>query len=188
MGYSDALPDDFDVNGFTDWANQSYQEINSYTSSELDEEFSIFKLFDPNSNFFFVKIIVRLFSDLFNFLFVPSEERLTAIQNTVTDKFAFINSVNNGIGNVQDMMNNLGNAPKINISIPQSSYTNEMHLDVVDMTWYAPYKHYGDVIITGFVYIAFIWRIYINLSNIINGNAGRIASDIEIISKSRGSD
>lgn len=40
------------------------------------------------------------------------------------------------------------------------------------MSWYAPYKAYGDLIITGFVYVFFIWRIFIKLPGIISGTSG----------------
>ena len=43
----------------------------------------ILSFLNPNSDKFIGKVIVDLFRDLFNLLFVPSEERVTAITNTV---------------------------------------------------------------------------------------------------------
>lgn len=53
------------------------------------------------------------------------------------------------------------------------------------MTWYTQFKQYGDLILTGFIYAMFFWRIYINLPNIISGVGGAVndvpaqVSDIE---------
>lgn len=38
------------------------------------------------------------------------------------------------------------------------------------MTWYEPYKVYGDTIICMFVYLGFIWHCFKNLNNIISGS------------------
>lgn len=40
---------------------------------------------------------------------------------------------------------------------------------VVDLSWYEPYKQYGDDIICAFVYLIFIWHVFKNASAIING-------------------
>ena len=59
----------------------------------------------------------------------------------------------------------------------------------MDLSWYAPYKNYGDTIIAGFIYVFFLWRIFINLPNIISGGAGSVnditiaSSDIEAYQK-----
>ena len=47
-------------------------------------------------------------------------------------------------------------------------------VNVIDLTWYAPYKQYGDVVICCFAYAFFFWRIFINLSNIISGAGGTV--------------
>lgn len=135
---------------------------------------NFFSWFNPVSDNFFGKKLIELLSDLFNFLFVPSQDRFTAIQNTVSSKFDFIESIKTGISSIKDMLNGIGNVPCITLSLKATKYTNEMNLKVIDMNWYEPYKNYGDLIITGFVYISFIWRIYIKLSAIINGSAGGV--------------
>lgn len=37
------------------------------------------------------------------------------------------------------------------------------------MSWYEPYKKYGDLVICLFVYCAYIWHIFTNASSIIGG-------------------
>ena len=40
---------------------------------------------------------------------------------------------------------------------------------VVDLSWYAPYKSYGDNVICIFAYLSFLWNIFIRLPDIIAG-------------------
>ena len=122
-------------------------------------------------------------------MFVPSEERITALTNTVSSKFDFIDSIKISIDSLIGVVNNVGNAPKLNIQLGSTKYT-ESTAAVIDFSWYAPFKSYGDLIITGFVYAGFLWRLFIKLPGIISGSAGNIEvtdGHISLISKRGGS-
>lgn len=127
---------------------------------------------DPTSDDFFGKKLIELFQDLFKFIFVPSQERIDAIVNTVKAKFEFVDSIKTAINSVKDILNNLGNAPKITLNLKATKYTEAQNTVVFDLSWYAPYKTYGDLVITGFVYLMFIWRLFVTLPNIVNGVGG----------------
>lgn len=124
---------------------------------------------NPFSENFFVYKLIELLGDLLEWLFVPSQERLQAIPNTITNKFAFIDSIKIAINSLKDMINNLGNAPTISINLGSTKYTGAMNMTVIDMRWYAPFKGHGDLIITGFFYVFYLWRLFVNISNILNG-------------------
>ena len=111
---------------------------------------------------------------MLEFLFIPSEERLTAISNTVTSKFDFIDSIKYAVNSLEDIINGVGNTPAITLTLDATKYTNSSEIKVIDLSWYERYKTYGDVILTGFIYAAFIWRIFIKLSAIIQGAAGGV--------------
>lgn len=113
-------------------------------------------------------------------LFVPSEERITALHNTVTSKFDFVTSIRTASDNLKNLIENTGNAPKLKIRTFKTKYTNEQEQVILDFSWYAPFKAYGDVVITGFVYALFLWRLFISVPNTIKGNAG-VVNDVEII-------
>ena len=106
------------------------------------------------------------------FLFVPSEERLTALTNTVTSKFDFIDSIKISINSLKDIINNVGNVPKLTINVKATKYTSASTITILDMSWYEPFKTYGDLVITGFIYAIFIWRIFVALPSIISGAGG----------------
>ena len=138
---------------------------------------NILSYINPFSDNFFGYKLIELLKEALEFLFVPSEERITAITNTVSDKFSFVDTIKTSIQAFQNIINNIGNAPKLEITIGATKYSNEQTVKVLDFSWYAPFKTYGDLIITGFVYAFFLWRIFINLPNIIQGLGGVVDSN-----------
>lgn len=134
----------------------------------------ILSFLNPNSDKFIGKVIVDLFKDLFNILFVPSEERVTAITNTVQSKFAFVENIKTAVNSLNDLLNSTGNAPVITVNVGKTKYTGETNVKVIDMSWYKPFKPYGDLVVTGFAYALYIWHLFINLTGIIMGSPGTI--------------
>lgn len=128
---------------------------------------------NPFSENFFVYKLIELLGDLLQFLFVPSEDSINSLVNSVKSKFGFIDTISTTVSSIQDMFSNNENLPKMTLTLPENKWVNGQ-IVVIDLSWYAPYKHYGDTIISAFIYIFFIWRIYINLSNIISGTGGAV--------------
>lgn len=179
--------DDFILKNILDWLNPFSENFILYKIinwlNPFSEDFilkDIIDVLNPWSDNFIGKQIVSLFSDLFNSLFIPSEERITSITDTVKSKFAFIDTINSGITTLQSSVENTTGAPTIELSLDSTKYTNSMNVNIIDMSWYAKFKSYGDVIITGFVYVMFLWRLYIRISAIINGSAGAVNDGITI--------
>lgn len=126
-----------------------------------------------------------MLGDLLKSLFVPSEEIITSLTNVITSKFDFIDSIKLAINSLIDIVNNVGNVPKLNIELGATKYTKETSV-IIDFSWYAPFKQYGDLVITGFVYATYLWRLFIKLPGIISGNAGNIEvtdGHINLVSK-----
>lgn len=143
---------------------------------------------NPFSENFFVYKLIELLGDLLKWLFVPSEERLQAIPNTIKSKFAFIDSIITAVNSLKDIINNIGNAPSITVNLNATKYTNAMNMKVIDMSFYQPFKAHGDLIITGFFYSFYLWRLFVNISNILNGvpnlyDASAQVTDIQAYSK-----
>lgn len=108
---------------------------------------------------------------------MPSEERINAISNTVKSKFQFIDSIKTGINSLDQTINNLGDSPRLTMTLGATKYTEEQNVVVVDLSWYAPFKQYGDLVLTGFIYLFFLWRLFISIPNIVNGIGGAIQGD-----------
>ena len=122
----------------------------------------------------------NFFIALFKKLFIPSEERLIAISNVVSSKFSFIDTIKNTINTISDIFNNLKDSPTLVVRNINSKYYNG-DLTYIDMSWYSPFKEYGDNIITAIIYIFFIFRLYNHIPNIING----VSNGYEIIGRSK---
>lgn len=121
-------------------------------------------------------------------LFIPSEERITAITNTVESKFDFIETIKIAVNSMEDIINNVGNSPKLTISVGATKYTEAQKLTVLDLSFYKDYKPYGDIVLTGFIYAMFLWRFFISIPNLVNASGGiiytgDIVSDISAYQK-----
>lgn len=134
---------------------------------------------NPVSDNFFGKKLIELLQSLFELLFIPSEEHFTAITNTVKSKFDFIDSIKYSIQSVENILTNLGQAPKLEINLNHKYLSG--NVVVLDLSWYAPYKTYGDLIITGFVYLMFLWRLFCHVPDILNGS-GSLSDGIDAFS------
>lgn len=72
-------------------------------------------------------------------------------------------------------------SPKYFMNVSSKWYSGE--ITIVDLSWYAPYKEFGDNVICIFAYLAFLWNIFIRLPDIIQGTgassyAGDMVGDI----------
>lgn len=66
-------------------------------------------------------------------------------------------------------------APKIPVHFSNSSsdyFRNIEDAYIIDLSWYAPFKPVGDIIVVAFCWILFIWRVLHDLPGIINGASG----------------
>ena len=170
----------FDI--FSTNTDNSLNEANDGIGSILD-------YLNPFSDNFFVYKLVDLLIDglteLFKFLFVPSEDSINNLVNSVKSKFGFIDTINNTIISIKDMFSNTDSLTKIEITLPENDWYNGK-VTVMDLAWYAKYKSYGDLIISAFIYVFFIWRIYVHLADIISGSGGSINDVPQQITDIRG--
>lgn len=148
----------------------------------------LFSWINPLSDNFIGKKIVELIGDLLKFLFVPSEDSINSLVNSVKSHFGFIDTINSTSAMIKDMFNDSSKLPKVTLTLKDNKwYSGE--ITVIDLSWYAPYKEYGDLIISAFIYVFFFWRIFVNLPSIISGAGGSIndttiaTSDIQAYTK-----
>ena len=87
-----------------------------------------------SENFFGIKLL-ELLGDLLKSLFIPSQERLQAISDTVSSRFAFITSIKEAINSMQNMFNNLGTAPKLEIEVGETKWTEKQKLTILDLSF-----------------------------------------------------
>lgn len=82
--------------------------------------------------------------------------------------FGFVDDVKKSFFDIYKIIVNTKEAPSLSMTF-DNKYLKGTY-KVVDLTWYAPYKEFGDNVICMFVYVLFIWYIFNNLSSIIRGS------------------
>lgn len=107
--------------------------------------------------------------DLFDFL-----------TNFLTTNFSFIDKIKNSIFSFEDIMSGVVPAPSLSINVKETKYTTARSIKILDLSWYLPYKEYGDLILTGFIYICFLWRTFTHLPNIISGIGGGVEAGYQV--------
>lgn len=148
----------------------------------------LFSWLNPFSDNFIGKKIVELIGDLLKFLFVPSDDSINNLVNSVKSHFGFIDTINNTSAMIKDMFNDTSKLPKVTLTLKDNNIYNG-EITVIDLSWYAPFKEYGDLIISAFIYVFFFWRVFVNLPSIISGTGGAIndttiaTSDIQAYTK-----
>ena len=167
---------------------ENITQILSYLNP-LSENFILKDLLDwlnPMSENFFVYKLIDLFSELLNFLFVPSEDIINNLVDSVKSKFSFIDTIKSSVSDVEDILVGAESVPTLKIHVNETKYTQEQDLTIINLAWYVPFKKYGDIILTGFIYAFFFWRIYISLPNIISGSGGAVRDVPDIYSRFTG--
>lgn len=163
---------------------EALQVINPLSESFIFRDFfknigDMLSYINPFSENFFGWKIIELLGDLLKALFVPSEEKILALRNVFTDKLSFIDSIKLAVNSIKNMYENVSALPSYSININSRFYSGE--LTIIDLAWYAPYKSYGDLVITGFTYILFIWRLWCRLPSILHGlgSSGEFKNDTD---------
>lgn len=124
-------------------------------------------------------VITKSVSGVMSDVFVPSEAAVDMTIHNFNNKFGFIDDMKTNIENMQSVIFGIKPSPilKIPIMKPNSKYNYGLgNYIIIDVSWYAAYKKYGDTLILAFLWLVFIWRIFIKLPGIINGTSADIVS------------
>lgn len=149
-------------------------------------------MWDNISDFFkgIPEFFINFWDSLTEFLskiFKPKEDSFTNIKNIVESKFDFIDTIKIAANSMKDLISNIGAAPKLTINVNSNKY-GVKELTIIDLEWYKPYKTYGDLILTGFIYAFFLWRLFITVPNILYGVGGAVHDSYKITEIKGGKD
>lgn len=108
-------------------------------------------------------------------LFLPEEGFFDEKVNYLCSRFSFAESIVSSASSLVDTITKSSSTrgpvpPSIVLDI--EIYGTTKSVTVIDMSWYAPYKRYGDMVISGMIWIFFIWRVFVRLPGIIAGGEG----------------
>lgn len=108
-------------------------------------------------------------------IFVPREDFLTEKVETIKSHFGFYSSIVDTVEVFKDFFSQTfeGEPPKITVDLSdsESKYNYGETAYVLDMTWYARFKPYGDKILSAIMLVFFAWRMFKALPSIISGGS-----------------
>jgi len=128
-------------------------------------------------------MVVEGFKESLKELFIPSGDFFSEKFNQFKSHFAFIDTFTNFVDKFKNISNNTS-APVVSVdfSKAESKYNYGGVAFALNLAWYSRYKPIGDLIITAFVYVFFIWRFYCRIPELIRG-AGIITDNASRSSK-----
>ncbi len=118
--------------------------------------------------------IINLLSALLETLFVPSSYAITDEISELRSGFPFIDTLITVYEDIISIFEEDAEPPVIYIDLSAATSENFKYGDMialVDFSWYADYKKYGDAIISAFLWLVFLWRLILNLPSIIQGGS-----------------
>lgn len=108
-------------------------------------------------------------------LFVPDEDFLSEKVEYIRSHFGFYNSIVETVEVIKDFFSQTfeDEPPKVivDLSDNESKYDYGTEAYVLDMSWYARFKPYGDRILSAIMLAFFAWRMFKALPSIISGGS-----------------
>ena len=108
-------------------------------------------------------------------VFVPSQDFLTAKVEALASKFGFAAAIVETVNVLKDGLNGVTTEPPViylDLGASRGSYELGGKVPFLDLAWYAEYKPTVDKLISAFLWICFIWRMFLKLPGIISGMPG----------------
>lgn len=127
----------------------------------------IISYINPFSENFIGYKIIELLGDLLQFLFIPSEDSFDRVVEVWKSHFLFIDTIKVSIDSIKNsIFNSLPFEKSLSFGVDTPIYKGDIE---INFGWFEKFKPYTDLLLTGFVYLFFVWRLYSNLPNIISG-------------------
>lgn len=109
--------------------------------------------------------------------FVPDEDKVYVFVDDFHHKFGFVDDMKKNVENIQKYIFGVTPSPILKIPIMKVKSKYDYGFGdyfIIDISWYEPYRPYGDLIILAFAWLMFIWRGFVSLPGIISGAPGSI--------------
>lgn len=120
-----------------------------------------------------IKTIPQVLVDALSEVFVPAEGYLDTKVESLRTSFPLFDSIIGSAKSLRSFFNFSATPPIIYIDLGASTSWNMGGSTVfIDMSWYAKYKPTMDFIISAFLWLFFLWRIFLALPGIISGTSG----------------
>lgn len=125
-------------------------------------------------------IIAAAVQGVLEYCFVPDEALTMEKAVEVEEYFKFKDDIIAAVDDLKTMLFGITPSPILKIPIGKTeskkyNYGTGNYI-IIDISWYARYKQFGDKIILAIVWALFLWRMFIKLPGIISGAEGSIVA------------
>lgn len=108
-------------------------------------------------------------------IFVPDADFISEKWNAIRSRFDFADSITATGEVLVNILDGLDPEPPviyIDLGAAEGSYNIGGEVPFIDLRWYAQYKPTMDMIVSAFLWLAFVWRLILKLPGIISGMPG----------------
>lgn len=113
-------------------------------------------------------------------IFVPSEDFLSEKFNSIRSTFQFAGAIIEIGSTISDRFSDYGHEPPviyIDLGASRGDYYFGGKVAFIDMHWYEEYKSSVDSILSSFLWLYFVWKVFLKLPGIISGMPGDFVMD-----------
>ena len=108
-------------------------------------------------------------------IFIPDADFISEKWNAIRSRFDFADSITATGEVLVNILDGLDPEPPliyIDLGAAEGSYNIGGEVPFIDLRWYAQYKPTMDMIVSAFLWLAFVWRLILKLPGIISGMPG----------------
>lgn len=119
--------------------------------------------------------IAQSIGNVIKSIFVPDADFISEKWNAIRSRFDFADSISSSGELILDVLNGIDPEPPViyvDLGDAEGSYYLGGQVAFLDLRWYERYKPTGDAIISAFLWLVFVWRMFIKLPGIIGGLPG----------------
>ena len=113
--------------------------------------------------------------DALDYIFVPREDFVSDKVSELRNEFAFADTLITGGQMIGDAFNGFDTSPPIiyiDLGATRGDYDIGGKVPFIDLTWYEEYKPTVDMLLSSFLWVVFIWKLFQKAPGIISGMPG----------------
>ena len=122
-------------------------------------------------------------------LFIPKDEYFSEKLNMFRSKFGFVDTVLSFIERLKDALTSSEfGSLEVDLSSAESDINYGGKVNILDVSWYARYKDYGDMVVSAILWVTYLYSLWKQLPGVISGASGLVNGIGGIVNSGRRGD
>lgn len=168
------------INSIGGWFSELGLTIGDFFSDLTDSIGGWFSELGTNIGNWFSNLtnsIGGFFTDLWNSicsLFVPSLDGSDYIYNIIMNKLSFLDIIKNFFNDIFNVISGRQAVNYLSVNVFSNDYISGT-VNIIDLSWYLPFKPFCDLFIVGFAYIGLGFRLFKELPGLLSGSSSVVS-------------